>query len=57
MDYKEYQVKVYNNRKQWYLNGIDLTEEEFNIKMKEKNNDCAGKVVEIDGKKYRLQMI
>jgi len=35
----------------WYLNGQELTKEEFNKRTK---SDCAGKVVEIDGKKYKL---
>ena len=41
--------------KQWYLNGKKLTEAAFNKKM---NPDpCADRVVEIDGKKYRLQPV
>ena len=47
-----------NGDKYWYLNGIHYTEEEFNKKIAElnkaKSNTCAGKVVEIDGKKYKL---
>ena len=39
-----------NGTKFWYLDGIKLTEQEFNLKTK----SCAGKIVEIDGKKYRL---
>ena len=38
--------------KYWYINGQELTEEEFNKKTKPVT--CAGKVVEIDGKKYKL---
>ena len=34
----------------WYINGEELTEEEFN----NRNNSCNNKVVEIDGKKYKL---
>jgi protein associated with RNAse G/E len=72
---KEYQVKVYNHKtewfnlnglrhredgpaiewangtKFWYLNGQYLTEAEFNQRAKP---TCSGKVVEIDGKKYKL---
>ena len=33
----------------WYLNGKGLTEAEFNAR-----HSCDGKVVEIDGKKYKL---
>jgi hypothetical protein len=35
----------------WYLNGKRLTEAEFNQRTKP---SCSGKVVEIDGKKYKL---
>ena len=37
--------------KSWYLNGKLLSEAEFNASNKP---SCAGKVVEIDGKKYKL---
>ena len=43
-----------NGGKEWYLNGQELTEQEFNKKTK---SDCAGKVVEIDGKKYKLTSV
>jgi hypothetical protein len=36
--------------KEWYLNGKKLTEQEFLAK----TATCHGKVVEIDGKKYKL---
>jgi hypothetical protein len=39
-----------NVTKFWYLNGKRLTEAEFNAHTK----SCNGKVVEIDGKKYKL---
>ena len=35
----------------WYLEGNQLTEAEFNARTKP---SCSGKVVEIDGKKYKL---
>jgi len=38
--------------KEWWLNGKELTEKEFN-----KKKSCEGKVVEIDGKKYKLMEI
>ena len=51
MTYKTYEARVYENGdKEWYLDGIKMTEEEFNLKTK----SCTGKIVEIDGKKYRL---
>ena len=37
--------------KEWVLNGERLTEEEFNNRM---NKPCSGKVVEIEGVKYKL---
>ena len=42
-------VERSNGDKYWYLNGKRLTEQEFN-----QRNNCSGKVVEIDGKKYKL---
>jgi hypothetical protein len=36
--------------KYWYLNDKRLTEEEFNQKI----NSYEGKVIEVDGKKYKL---
>ena len=39
--------------KWWYINGKKLTEAEFNARTK----SCDGKVVEIDGKKYKLQAL
>ena len=38
----------------WYLEGRNYTEEEFKAKMNAKKNPCNGKVIEIDGKKYKL---
>ena len=35
----------------WYLNDELLTEAEFN---KRKNKPCSGKVVEVEGVKYKL---
>jgi len=37
----------------WYLNGVELTEKEFNSR----HSSCAGKVVEIDGKRYKLEEV
>jgi hypothetical protein len=44
-------VEWSDGTKEWYLNGEHLTEEEFNQRTKP---SCSGKVVEIDGKKYKL---
>jgi hypothetical protein len=37
--------------KRWYLDDIEMTEAEFNKRTKP---NCAGKLVEIDGVKYKL---
>ncbi len=42
-----------NGTKEWFLNGNQLTEAGFLAKQ----NTCEGKVVEIDGKKYRLSAV
>jgi hypothetical protein len=46
-------VELANGDKRWFLNGKKLTEAEFNSRTK----SCNGKVVEIDGKKYKLQAL
>ena len=45
-------VEWSNGYKEWWLNGKKLTEAEFN--QRTNKTSCAGKVVEIDGKKYKL---
>ncbi len=42
--------------KAWYVDGKKMTETEFNEYIKPKPS-CEGKVVEIDGKKYKLTAI
>ena len=42
--------------KYWYLNGIQHTESDF-LKLPKPNPSCNGKIVEIDGKKYKLTSI
>ncbi|MDE1834271.1 MAG: hypothetical protein KGH64_02950 [Candidatus Micrarchaeota archaeon] len=44
-------VELANGGKVWYLNGQQVTEAEV---MK---NSCNGKIVEIEGKKYKLEEI
>ena len=46
-------VEYANGRKFWYLNGKELTREQFDARNKPKAS-CTGKVVEIDGVKYKL---
>jgi hypothetical protein len=41
-----------NGDKFWYLNDKELTKKEFKKRMNPKS--CLGKIVEIDGKKYKL---
>jgi len=43
-------VEYTDGDKYWYLNDELMTEQEFKLKTK----SCDGKIVEIDGKKYRL---
>ena len=47
-------IEYADGTKYWYLNGQELTEAEFNARTKP---TCNGKVVEIDGKKYKLQEV
>ena len=39
--------------KHWYLNGKQLSEAKFNARTKQKPS-CEGKVIEVDGVKYKL---
>jgi hypothetical protein len=43
--------------KAWWINGKELTEEEFLRQTKKSTSSCNNKVVEIDGKKYRLMEV
>jgi len=46
-------IEYKNGYKAYYINGVNLTEEEFNSRTK----TCEGKVVEIDGVKYKLTKV
>ena len=46
-------VEYADGTKEWYINGECLTETEFN----QRTESCIGKIVEIDGKKYKLNQI
>ena len=46
-------VEWASGTKHWFLNGEQLTEAEFNARTKQKPS-CEGKVVEVDGVKYKL---
>lgn len=39
---------------EWYLDGKHYTEEEFDKEIAKRKDSCDGKVIEIDGKKYKL---
>jgi len=43
-----------DGKKGWYLKGVNYTEEEYNEKMNPKQESCEGKIIEVDGKKYKL---
>jgi hypothetical protein len=43
-----------NGAKEWWLNNKNLTQAQFEDRNKPKQASCAGKVVEVDGKKYKL---
>ena len=38
----------------WYLNGVEFTETEWRKRVQKVKAPCVGKVVEIDGVKYKL---
>jgi hypothetical protein len=44
-------IKCTDGYKEWRINGIEYTEQEFLAKTKK---PCSGKIVEIDGIKYKL---
>jgi hypothetical protein len=47
-------IEYSNGDKRWYLYDKEYSEEEFKKNKAEAKNTCSGKVVEIDGKKYKL---
>jgi hypothetical protein len=47
-------VEYASGTKKWYVDGKNLTQEQFLAHTKPKQASFAGKVVEIDGKKYKL---
>jgi len=46
-------VEYADGSKEWYVKGKQLTEKEFNKYIKSKPT-CEGKIVEVDGIKYKL---
>ena len=49
-------VECADGYKAWWVNGERLSEKKFNRRMNPKSS-CAGKVIEVDGKKYKLTAI
>ena len=45
-------VEYTDGTKYWFLNGVELTEAEWRNKVNP--TPCDGKVVEVDGKRYKL---
>jgi hypothetical protein len=48
-------VEHSNGSKEWWLNGEHMSEEEHRARTQ--NPTCNGKIVEIDGKKYKLMEV
>ncbi len=46
-------IEYVDGDKEWYVDGKEMTEKEFNEYIKPKPT-CEGKIVEVDGVKYRL---
>jgi hypothetical protein len=47
-----------NGDKEWWIEGAKYTEKQFNKKVKQlQNKSCEGKIVEIDGVKYKLTSV
>ena len=46
-------IEYVSGSKYWYLNGEQLSEAKFNARTKQKPS-CEGKVIEVDGVKYKL---
>ena len=47
-------VEYATGSKYWYLNGVQYTEADWIKQLQKAKSSCAGKIVEIDGVKYKL---
>jgi hypothetical protein len=47
-------VEYSDGTKFWYLNGKELTETDWRKQIQKTKAPCVGKIVEIDGVKYKL---
>ena len=50
-------VEYADGSKYWYLNGKELTKTEWRKQIQKVKAPCVGKVVEVDGVKYRLTAV
>ena len=50
-------IERVDGRKFWYIEGEPMSKTEFDAKTQPNDGTCNGKIVEIDGKKYRLSII
>ena len=48
-------IEWFTGYKEWHINGEQLTEQEF--LSRKQGNPCDGKIVEIDGVKYKLKAL
>jgi hypothetical protein len=47
-------IEYSDGTKRWYLNGVKLSETEWRKQIQKIKSPCVGKVVEIDGVRYKL---
>ena len=47
-------VELANGIKYWYLHGVEYSEAEWRNQLQKVKTSCVGKVVEVDGVKYKL---
>ena len=47
-------VEYDDGTKEWYLNDVQYTEAEWSKRVQKAKSSCVGKVIEIDGVKYKL---
>jgi len=45
-------IEYADGDKEWWVNGVELTEKEFHNR-----HSCTSKIVEIDGKRYKLEEV
>jgi hypothetical protein len=47
-------IELPSGTKYWFLNGVEYTESEWSKQTQKVKSSCVGKIVEIDGVKYKL---